>query len=123
MKKNKLFAALLFSLFSLTIAVSCVKDKGKLPVEQTVNECDTITYTKHIKPIITAKCISCHGNPLAGGAPLFLTTYAEVKAVGDNGELKATTIDGAPLMPYGGPALSQEQKNLITCWLNNGKKE
>ena len=128
MNKRKLIAAssLFVSLFFLVL--SCDKKVGKLqsalvppPV---VGACDTITYIKHIKPIIDASCISCHGRPLSGGATVFLTDYAEVKAAADNGTLKADVVDGTGIsMPYGTAPLPQAQKDLVTCWLNNGRKQ
>ena len=93
-------------------------------VFKTLSEpCDTVTYTKYIKPLIDTYCISCHGTSPNPGAPL-LTTYAYVKTVADNGTLKKTTLDPSPtpeLMPVGGPPLSQAEKDLIQCWLINGK--
>lgn len=123
MNKNILiFAFFSFILFAVIIT-GCVKDVGKLPAAAATG-CDTVTYTKHIKPIIDASCISCHGNPLSGGATVFLTNYAQVKAAGDNGTFKSTVFDAKPdLMPYGGSPLPQAQKDLISCWLSNGEKQ
>jgi len=128
MNKRKLITAssLFVSLFALLL--SCDKKVGKLPTSTTpppvVGACDTITYVKHIKPIIDASCISCHGNPLSGGATVFLTNYAEVKASADNGTLKADVVDGTGVsMPYGTAPLPQAQKDLVSCWINNGKKQ
>ncbi len=122
MNKNKLLLIFSSCIAAVAIISSCAKDEGKIPVV-TVSACDTITYTKHIKPIIDSSCISCHGTtPLPGAPPM--TNYAEVKAVGDNGKFKATVFDAKPeLMPQGGDPLPQAKKDLITCWLNNGKKE
>jgi hypothetical protein len=123
MNKNILILVLSLFVFFTVIITSCAKDIGKLPVAAATG-CDTVTYTKHIKPIIDASCISCHGNPLSGGANIYLTNYAQVKAAGDNGTFKSTVFDSKPdLMPYNAAPLPQAQKDLITCWLNNGKKE
>lgn len=103
---------------------ACVKDSGRLITSQTtttVSACDTITYTKHIKPIIDSSCISCHSsNPVPNAPPL--TNYAEAKA---NGTLiKTTTVDGTPKpMPDGGDPLPAAKKQLIICWVTNGMKE
>lgn len=124
MKKNILILTLGGGILIALFITSCTKDEGKLPVAVTaVSACDTITYTKHIKPVIDNYCISCHGTPPNPGAPL-LTNYTEVKA--NAAKIKATTLDANPtpeLMPQGGPPLSQADKNLISCWLNNGMKE
>jgi len=122
MKRNILIVILSLSVFITLLVTGCVKDEGKLPAAP-VGACDTITYTKHIKPIIENSCISCHGTPPNPGAPL-LTNYNEVKA--NASKIKATVLDANPtpeLMPQGGPPLPQAQKSLITCWLENGMKE
>ncbi len=122
MKRNILILTLSIAGVIALLITSCSKDEGKLPVAAATG-CDTVTYTKHIKPIIEATCISCHGTPPNPGAPL-LTNYTQVKA--NSAKIKATVLDANPspeLMPQGGPPLPQTQKALITCWLNNGMKE
>lgn len=77
-----------------------------------------------MKKILTDfSCIACHNDPVNGvGAPP-LNTYQEV--VNSAQKIKNTVFDANPeLMPKGSPdPLPQAQKDLITCWLNNGKKE
>ncbi len=131
MRKNYLLFSLISGLtFAAAVFVSCTKDEGKKPqtlVTTTttgggVSACDTVTYTKHIKQIMEDyACVSCHQVSLSKGAPP-LDTYAQVSAV--SAKIKATVFDGTPeLMPQGGDPLPQSQKDLLTCWLNNGKKE
>jgi hypothetical protein len=122
MNKRKLLAVLAAAIVTGMVVVSCVKDKGEIP-KPTVNACDTITYTKHIKPLIDQYCASCHGPQPSAGAPL-LTTYDETKNNGT--KIKNTILLTPPvpeLMPQGGPALPEAQKALISCWLNNGMKQ
>jgi hypothetical protein len=121
MTKIKTIFLLSISLLFIALISRCTKDSGKVPVLQT-SSCDTITYTKHVKPILEKQCLICHGTPLAGGAPIFLDTYTSVKASGTKGTLKKETIDDAT-MPLGGPPLSQANQDLISCWLTNGMKE
>jgi len=124
MNKNILSLTLTIGLITTLFIASCTKDEGKLPVTAAApSACDTITYTKHIKPIIENTCISCHGTPPNPGAPL-LTTYTEVK--NNSSKIRKTVLDANPapeLMPQGGPPLPQAQKDLISCWLDNGMKE
>jgi hypothetical protein len=118
-------AVVSISSFCFLLFSACVKDSAKLLTSQmpAVSACDTITYTKHIKPVFDASCISCHGSSPLPGAPM-LTTYDQVKVYAANGEIKSYVIDGTPeLMPQGGPALPADQKNLILCWLGNGMKQ
>ncbi len=114
---------------SLTLAFAlftgCDKKIGKPPVSTPppAGACDSITYTKHIKKIMDENCVACHGdvNPVGGFS---LNSYTQVKTYADNGKIKATVFDAIPkLMPDGGPPLPQAQKDLIMCWLNNGKKQ
>lgn len=121
MTKTNLFLSISLSVLLIAVLSRCTKDSGKVPVLE-VSKCDTITYTKHIKPIMEKYCTNCHGTPLSGGAPVYLDTYSSVKASGANGTLKKETIDDAT-MPYGGPPLSQSNQDLISCWLTNGMKE
>ena len=111
------------------LITACVKDIGKLPPSVvnngtgTSNGCDTVTYTKHIRPLLDNYCVSCHGTtPVAGAFPLM--SYSDIKTYADNGQLKSTVFDAQPeLMPQGGPPLPQDQKDLIMCWLSNGEKQ
>ncbi|MBL7931805.1 MAG: hypothetical protein JNL60_07885 [Bacteroidia bacterium] len=117
-------------LFATAVFMSCTKDEGKIPQSNLTttttggpSPCDTITYTKHIKKILEDRaCIACHNDPVGGvGAPP-LNTYGEVSDVAQ--KIKNTVFDANPeLMPKGGDPLPQAEKDLITCWLNNGKKQ
>jgi len=122
----------------LLVSISCVKKVGKLPPEETTSgsttsttsaattpsvNCDTITYTKHIKPIIDGNCISCHQTGLENGFTN-LESYTLVKAKAQEGRIKARVIDGEPsYMPQDKGKLPKAQLDLISCWLNNGMKE
>ena len=101
--------------------MSCTKDIGPNPdlIPKQSNICDSVTFTKTIKPIFDSKCISCH---FAGGSgPGDFTTYAGIKLKVDAGLIKGRLIDvtGA-IMPQGGPALPSNQLDLIKCWLDAG---
>jgi hypothetical protein len=82
--------------------------------------CDKVTYTKDVKPIMLSQCAipGCH--VLGGAHPTDLDTYAGVKAMVDNGRLKKRMIDGNPsFMPTSGK-LSGSVLGNIQCWLDNG---
>jgi uncharacterized membrane protein len=128
MNKKSILILSSVSVVSFFLILSCTKDKGKLPVEvppPPVEACDTITWTKHIKKIVETKCSTapgCHTGAAPSGG-VSLDTYAQVKNQADNGRIKARVIDGIPsFMPQGGQ-LPQNEKDLIACWLGNGKKE
>lgn len=128
--------------FGLTIAIavmvwSCTKDRGVLPVPPTppviknpnpqdstqpVGPCDTITYTKHIKPIVDIRCISCHQTGLATNNWNF-ETYSQLKKASDEGILEQvlTGQNGRTLMPYGTSGLPKAELDLMLCWIGNGE--
>lgn len=100
------------------VIASCTKDIGPNPdlAPKQTNTSDTITFSKHIKPIIDNNCIGCHNT---GGQFPDLSTYNLLKTQVDGGRIKARVIDGPSFMPQGG-SLTNEQLNLITSWLNAG---
>lgn len=120
MKNNLLIAAGLVVL----VIFSCTNKKGKMvpssnnpTTSSGTNSCDTITYAKHIAPIMSSSCNSCHsaGNPLGD-----LTNYSGVKLKVDDGSFKQKvlvdkTMPKSPVAP-----LSQKQLDMIQCWLNKG---
>ncbi len=110
---------------------ACTKDIGKQPappvVDTTKNTqqsgpCDTITYTKHIKPIVTKICLKCHGdvNPFAGFS---LNSYDLLKAKGQTGALLARVVNGKPSFMPQGRAMATDTTAMFNCWINNGYKQ
>lgn len=127
MTKNRFISAVIFSTVALAVLLTaCDKKEGKLPEPEPVAKlsCDTITYTKHIKPIIDANCAlsGCHAGTTSN--PL-LTSYDLVKDRADAGRIKSRAIDASPSQMPPSPAapLTAEQKELINCWLGNGTKQ
>lgn len=114
----KLFPVLV-SIISLSIGISCTKDVGQNPdlLPRPLEGCDTVTFTKHILPISTNSCVTCHS---PGAQSPDLSNYALIKAQADAGRIKARVIDQMPsVMPQGGP-LPNAELDLIKCWLNAG---
>ncbi len=87
-----------------------------------VSSCDTtiFTYSEAIDPIIVNNCKGCHSglNPQKG---VSLTTYAEVKAIADDGRLSDVirALNGRPLMPPSG-SLSDCKLKQIDKWIESG---
>jgi len=112
----------------LLALAACKKDVGKLPVTTNApvatNACDTVTYEKHIKGVLNAHCLYCHGSSGTPG-PDF-GNYGAIKERALNGKLKIRAIDGTvPSMPPSN-AISKPtpaQLELLKCWINNGAKE
>ncbi|WP_317896663.1 hypothetical protein [Aurantibacillus circumpalustris] len=126
MNKSKLVVAVSFLFFAFLIFVSCDKKVGKLPEETppTGINCDEVTYTKDIKSIIANNCslAGCHDGNNSNPR---LETYSLLKDRADAGRIKERVLDASPtrMPPVERPALTSEEKELISCWLENGKKE
>ena len=71
-----------------------------------------VSYTNDINPLFTQKCSPCH---IGGGQFPDLTTYESVSQNAD--AIKAQTQSGN--MPKEG-MLTQDQIDLIACWVDNG---
>lgn len=83
-----------------------------------------VTYEQHIKPIINANCLSCHG---AGGVSSFrpLGTYTELKDAVQNTDLldRIQRQNGEPgQMPQTG-RMPQDRIDLILQWNSEGLME
>jgi hypothetical protein len=82
-------------------------------------DCDNITYSKDIDPIIKTNCAitGCH---IPNGTGSDFTTFNGIKEAADNGSLKKRMIDGNPsFMPPTGK-LPQSDLDKVVCWLNAG---
>ena len=93
----------------------------------------TIDFNADIKPIINKKCISCHGGVKKNGGFSFLF---ESEALGNTEEGTPAIIPGNSRksrliqrlhetdldlrMPFEKPALSKEEINLFTKWIDQG---
>lgn len=113
-----------FLIFSLALLVSnCDKKVGKREGNAPPpppGACDTITYAKHIKPIIDAKCATpgCHITGGAGNGDF--TTHSGVLSKVGTGAFKLRVFDSPTNpMPQSGQ-LPQTELNLIKCWLDKG---
>lgn len=121
-KKNTLLTVTLFSSLLLLLS-NCDKKIGKREAATTpppVGFCDTITYAKHIKPIIDNNCATpgCHVSGGSGNGDF--TGYSGVLTKVNNGSFKNRVFDSPNNpMPASG-MLPQKQLDLIKCWLDKG---
>lgn len=104
---------------------ACLKDKAQpTPVIPPLTGCDTVTFSKYIKPIVDTKCAisGCHVG--TAGIPDY-RTYAGFKDRAEAGRVKIRAIDAnaTPMPPDPKNALTDQQKQLITCWISNGYRE
>lgn len=96
---------------------------------------DPVDYSTDVKPILNQKCISCHGgvkkkggfslifreeavSPTASGKP------AIIPGDGKNSEMikRLYTHDEEERMPYREEPLSDEEKEILTRWIDEGAK-
>ncbi|HLF53472.1 hypothetical protein [Flavobacterium sp.] len=110
---------------SILIITSCTSDsESDLTNNTPINE--NVTYTGTIRNIIDNNCIMCHGTTPTNGAPMSLTTYANVKdAVLNRGLLdRISRPQGSPgMMPSGGTRLPQSTIDQVVQWKNDGLLE
>jgi uncharacterized membrane protein len=83
---------------------------------------EDITYTNDVKPILDQHCISCH-SPSGSQSWLDVSTYSGAKAQVTNGGIQSRVINESPspMPPSGG--ISQEEKNIIQTWIDQGTIE
>jgi hypothetical protein len=128
--KQKIILIIMMFIASTIITTSCLKKQAKKLTQTTVSNsttvgfCDTITYAKHIAPIITM-CntgSSCHN-----AAPrILLTNYTQVKNAIDGGQITINTSNkqimggGKSMSNYAGTTTLQD--DWFTCWKDNGLK-
>lgn len=82
------------------------------------NNNSKVTYTGTVQAIIDGSCISCHGNPLASGAPMTLLTAEEVKEAIENRDLIGR-IENGNMPPAGNQDLTAAQIQAVKDWEAN----
>ncbi|MFD2565638.1 hypothetical protein [Aquimarina rubra] len=119
---------LLLFLFTM-ILVSCgSSDDGTTEPEVVVDPDpipgQTSTYIGHVKTIIDANCIECHGDPLDQGAIMMLLTYDQVvDAVNNRGLFNRIATNNAfNVMPESG-RLPQATIDIVEDWIADGLLE
>lgn len=104
-----------------TLWASCKKEEGDKPAPDPIPPCRP-TYVSDIKTIVQAKCAitGCHdGNSGIIG----FNTYIPLKERADNGRIKSYVIELKIMPPATAPQLTDNEKKLINCWLDNGAPE
>lgn len=109
------FRNVIFVLFIAVLFLNCSNnddDANETPATR-------ITYEGNIKSIMNNNCNSCHGNPLANGAPMSLTTYTQVKNAVEERRLISRINDPLNPMPFSG-LMTQANRNLVQQWVDGG---
>ncbi|WP_274475732.1 hypothetical protein [Mangrovimonas aestuarii] len=115
---------ILVSVISITFMLNCSSNSESDLIEDN-NTPELVTYNGDIKTIIDNNCIVCHSNPPQNGAPMPLTTYANVKEAVLNRDLidRISSTDPAYLMPLGGQRLPQNLIDTVIQWEEDGLLE
>ena len=124
MKTNP-FRLLFFGVTTLVLVAAftmCTKDVGVVPV---ASACDTVSYTQDIKRTVDNHCVECHNSSLASAGYNF-STYEGLKKASDDGQLYYAIFVAVPpdKMPQDSvDVLTNLEKDLIRCWIENGEKQ
>ncbi len=100
---------------------SCNKGEGKNPEPDPIPPCRP-TYVSDIKTIVQVKCAisGCHdGN---SGVVAF-TGYTPLKERADNGRIESYLFELKIMPPASATQLTEDEKELLQCWLDNGAPE
>ncbi|KAA3633331.1 MAG: cytochrome c [Bacteroidetes bacterium] len=83
-------------------------------------DCSTVTFSGTIFPLVDQNCntAGCHA---AGTQNPEFSTYEQIKAMVDNGNLKKQVLDDRTMPPNG--SLSNTELAEIQCWLDAGAPE
>lgn len=109
----------LFLLYSIVISViaSCTFEK----VTPLPEGCTTTTYfTVDIKPILDAKCVTCHNSTpsyMNGGD---FSTFDLFKAKVEDGSVTDRVFNKRDMAPVGFDQLTEAEKAKLRCWINQG---
>ena len=115
MMKKIIYTSILILMMS-----SC--SEGYIPIDEaTTIPTGPITYEAHISPVISSRCISCHGGSDPQGG-LLLQTFNQVRNSTENGTLIQRINDPADPMPTTG-LMPASTRALFDEWVNNGYLE
>ena len=107
---------------------------GALLASGTASAAEPVDYTRQVKPILKARCYSCHG-ALKRKAGLRLDTGGSIRVGGESGPAltvgsgaesliieRVTATDLTERMPPEGAALTAEQVALVRAWIDQGAR-
>ncbi len=112
---------IIFTLFF--VIVSCTKDK-LIVVENTCPE--EVAYSIQVKEIIDETCAysGCHDG--GGNAPGDFTSYRRFESFLTNNLFESRTLNQRDMPPNystGPKSLTQEQIDMLVCWMDNNYKD
>ncbi len=113
------------------VFTACSSDELPPPYVPTFCETQMVTYDNQIAPIIASSCgyVGCHDG---SNAPGNYDSYAGLQGIINDGKFKSRVIDVREDPEMGMPPdyatdgpmdLTDEQIELIQCWINDGYPE
>lgn len=112
---------------AVVLAIGCKGSEGGT-AEAPKPPAETVAFAQ-VQPILSAKCIGCHGaaNPKAG---VNLTTFAGVSKIVKAGDPKESELvqvmhggEGHKRMPPMGEPVPDAQIKIVEDWIQAGAKE
>lgn len=122
MKPKKM---ILVCLLPILLLVSCGGGGGSSTTATDNSGNNTSTANSYVKvnKIITTNCLSCHGPFLSQGAPMSLTTFAQVNFSASLISIRINKLAGdIQLMPLNKAKLSDADIATIDSWIAEGAK-
>lgn len=103
------------------LVYSCTKENYETKYKVVIGPCDSITFSKHIKPILVTKCSStspCHeaNSPNGDFTEYDLITPAKIA------KFNQRLIVLKDMPQTGSPKLTVDELSMISCWLDKGAK-
>lgn len=117
---KKILSFISYCAVAVAILQSCGKEKVS-PVPGQPVTCRP-TYASGIKAIVDTRCAisGCHdGNSGVVG----FTAYAPLKERADNGRIRSYVFELKIMPPSSATQLTEDEKKLLQCWLDNGAPE
>ena len=123
---------LLVSAVVLLMATTVSAADAKKPTPDA--KASKVTYEEHVRPILKARCFSCHG-PNKKEGDLDLTTYGKLRVGGGSGEVvepgesadsylwSLVTHESEPFMPPKSPKLPDKELATLKAWIDGGVLE
>lgn len=109
------------------LAVACEDDDKEIIITQPQELCDSldVLYTQDIAPLLDevgCSGVYCHGG---GAGGVSLNNWVNTKAATEDPKfLKAIRHElGASPMPKGRDKMTDQQIELIECWIKSGSRE
>lgn len=106
----------------LAAALSSCGKKETHPAQQPQLPESRPTYTAGIKTLVESRCAisGCHDGH---SGIIGFTGYSPLKERADNGRIESFVFELKIMPPASATALTEDEKKLLQCWLDNGAPE